>query len=210
LDRATLGGPAKYSFCFAENEEESPWEPLHVEKGFDEFVSTVTVVGSEGPHNVKDAGGTSAEEILITISGVLATPGTNNLFSGGEPLIVLCPEHAAIIARGGFSKHNVKQFLFENARVPLAGIAQGNLELFKKNDPKRFSGLNIQAKVPIVDRAEDIMVVVAGGKGRHSAVVPTFGGPTEAISVPVTDKEGKPIIASKAVEGRRTGQGRAF
>jgi hypothetical protein len=70
--------------------------------------------------------------------------------------------------------------------------------------------LDIQAKVPIVDRPKDIMVVVAGGKGRHSAVVPTFGGPTEAITVPVTDKEGKSIIASKAVEGRRTGQRRAF
>ena len=195
LDRATVGGPAKYSFCFAENEGENPWEPLHVERGFQQSLSTVTVVGAEGPHNVNDHGGSSAEEILITISGVLATPGTNNAYLGGEPLIVLGPEHAAIIARDGFSKYDVKQFLFENARVPLARISKGNLELFKKNHPKRFSGLNSQASVPISDRPEDIMVVVAGGKGRHSVVIPTFGR-TRAVTVPVTDGGGTPITAT--------------
>ena len=84
----------------------------------------------------------------------------------------------------------MKRFLFENARVSVAGIAKGNLELFKKNDPKRFSGLDSRAKVPIVHKPEDIMVVVAGGKGRHSAVVPTFGGPTKAITVPVEGSGG--------------------
>ncbi|MBN1829968.1 MAG: hypothetical protein JW884_12615, partial [Deltaproteobacteria bacterium] len=73
LDRSTFGSPAKYTFCFAENEEESPWEPLHVERGFDPHHSAVTVVGAEGPHNVNDHGSASAEEVLLTVSGVLAT-----------------------------------------------------------------------------------------------------------------------------------------
>jgi len=196
LDRSTFGGPAKYSFCFAENEEETPWEPLHVERGFEKSVSTVTVIGAEGPHNVNDHGGASAEEILVTVSGVLATPGANNIYMGGEPLIVLGPEHAAIIARDGFSKQDVKQFLFENARVPLALISKGNLERFKKSMPERFSDLDGKASVPMVNGPEDLMVVVAGGSGRHSAVIPTFGT-TRAITVPVTDKEGEPIALLK-------------
>ncbi len=196
LDRATLGGPPKYSFCFAENEEENPWEPLHVERGFPESVSTVTVVGAEGPHNVNDHGGASAEEILTTVSGVLATPGANNIYMGGEPMIVLGPEHAAIMARDGFSKHDVKQFLFEKARVPLALISKGNLERFKKLLPERFSNLENKSSVPIVTRPEDLMVVVAGGSGRHSAVIPTFGA-TKAITVPIMDKDGKPIASLK-------------
>jgi hypothetical protein len=198
FDLATQGGPSKYSFCFAENEEENPWEPLHVEKGFPKSVSTVTVIGAEGPHNVNDHGGVSGEEILLTISGVLATSGTNNLYLGGEPLIVLGPEHAAIISKDGFSKKDLKRFLFERARIPVKNISKGNLERFKKNNPKRFMALNFDDSVPIVDKPDDIMVVVTGGKGRHSAVVPTFGGHTIAVTVPITDKSGRPIIHIKS------------
>jgi len=197
LDRATLGTPAKYSFCFAENEDENPWEPFHVERGFDESVSTVTVAGAEGPHNVNDHGGGSGEEILTTISGVLATPGNNNIYLSGEPLIILGPEHAAIIARDGFSKQTVKQFIFENARVPLRWVSNGNMKWFMRHNPQRFSNLTAGDTIPIVERAEEIMVVVAGGKGRHSMVAPTFGGHTKAITEPITNANGDPIMPSE-------------
>jgi len=193
LDRATFGSPSKYSFCFAENEDENPWEPLHVERGFLKSHSTVTVIGAEGPHNVNDHGSNSAEEILTTISGVLATPGANHIYMAGEPLVVLGPEHAAIIARDGFSKQDVKQWLFENARVPMRLISPGNLERFRKIYPKRFSNLGSKDRVPMVDSPDELMIVVTGGAGRHSAIIPTFGG-TRAITVPITDPEGSPVL----------------
>lgn len=194
MDRATHGSPAKFSFCFAENEEQNPWEPFHVERGFPHSVSTVTVMGSESPHNVNDHGGTSGEEILWTISGVLATPGSNNVYLGGEPLVVLGPEHAAIIARDGFSKQDTKHYLFEHARVPVSHISKGNLERFRKNHPDRFSNLRDTDRIPLVDKPEEMLVVVAGGMGRHSVVIPTFGGHTRAVTRPITDSNGNPII----------------
>jgi hypothetical protein len=200
LDRATLGSPAKYSFCFAENEAENPWEPLHVEKGFPKTVSTVTVFGVEGPHNVNDHGSNSAEEVLLTVSGVLATPGTNHIYLGGEPLIVLGPEHAQIIASSGFSKEDVKQFLYEKARVPMDLISKGNLERFQKIWPERFGGLESGDRVRIAEKLEDIIVVVAGGKGRHSAVIPTFGT-TKAVTVPVTGSDGHPLVFEEGKPG---------
>jgi hypothetical protein len=190
LDRATLGSPAKYSFCFGENEEESPWEPFHVERGFGKNASTVTVIGAEGPHNVNDHGSITAEGILMTISGVLATTGSNNLYLGGEPIVVLGPEHAGVIARCGFSKQDIRDFLFESARIPVAAISTGNLDRFKRTNPERFVKLGSEDRVPLVERPEEIMVVVAGGKGRHSMVIPTFGGHTRAITVPITDGGG--------------------
>jgi len=196
LDRATLGSPAKYSSCFAENEAENPWEPWHVEKGFPEAVSTVTVFGAEGPHNVNDHGSNSAEEILLTVAGVLATPGTNHVYLGGEPLIVLSPEHAQIIASSGFSKKDVKQFLFEKARVPLRLISKGNLERFRKIWPERFCGLERGDSVPIPEKAEDIIVVVAGGQGKHSAVIHTFGT-TKAVTVSIDDPDGSPLVFAR-------------
>jgi len=193
LDRATLGSPAKYAFCFAENEAENPWDPFHVERGFTASVSTVTVMGVEGPHNVNDHGGETGEEILLTIAGVLSTPGINNIYLSGEPLIVLGPEHAAIIARDGFLKQAVKQFIFEKARVPLRWVSHGNMKWFSRHNPGRFSNLKTGDEIPIVDHPEDIMVVVAGGMGRHSAVVPTFGGHSRAVTVPIVDSRGNPI-----------------
>ncbi len=197
MDRATHGSPAKFSFCFAENEAQNPWEPFHVERGFTKSVSTITVMGVEGPHNVNDHGGVTGEEILMTIAGVLATPGNNNVYLGGEPLVVLGPEHAAVMARDGFSKAMVKEYLFKTARVPISEISKGNLERFNKNHPERFAGLGARDKVPLVDTPQEIMVVVAGGMGRHSAVVPTFGGHTRAVTVPVTGSNGDPILPAE-------------
>ena len=93
MDRATHGQPGKFSFCCAENEAQSPWEPLHVEKGFGIGQSTVTVVGAEGTLNMnahtKDAG-----ELLRVIAETLPRPPSNDYLNGGNPWIILCPEHA--------------------------------------------------------------------------------------------------------------------
>ncbi|HET7339889.1 MAG TPA: hypothetical protein VFL90_00380, partial [Methylomirabilota bacterium] len=96
-DRATLGHAGKFSYCLAENEAVSPWAPLHVERGFARDASTVTVVGAEAPHNVNDHGSTTAPALLRALAGTAATPGSNNVYLGGEPLIVLGPEHAQTI-----------------------------------------------------------------------------------------------------------------
>ena len=151
-------------------------------------------MSAEGPHNVNDHGSTTGEEILFTIAGTLATPGTNNIYLGGEPLVVLGPEHAALIARDGFSKQDIKSYLFEKARLPVSYLSKGNLERFQKNHPDRFGTLGMSDNIPLVDEPEEIIVIVAGGMGRHSAIIPTFGGHTRAVTVPITDKHGEPIM----------------
>jgi hypothetical protein len=119
-DRSTQGSPAKFAFCIAENETRNPWSPLHVERGFDAGTSTVTVWGGESPHNINDHVSQSAPNLLTTIADTAATMGMNNLYlNDTEMLIVLGPEHAATIASEGWTKPDVQQFLFEQARVPV-------------------------------------------------------------------------------------------
>jgi hypothetical protein len=98
------------------------------------------------------------------------------------------------MARDGLSKKDVKQWLFEHARVPMRLVSKGNLERHRRINPKRFSGLGSRDYVRMVDRPEDFIVVVSGGSGRHSAVIHTFGT-TRSITVPVTDKDGEPVLA---------------
>jgi hypothetical protein len=174
-DRATHGHPGKFTYCVAENEAASPWAPLSVERGFARGDSTVTVCGSEAPHNVNDHGSTSAEGILATVAGTAATIGSNNIYLGGEPLIILGPEHAATVAASGWSKDEFRRALWAAARVPLGRFAAENLERFAAIDPEGFKGKPAETLVPIAREWRDIMVIVAGGAGKHSVVIPTFG-----------------------------------
>jgi hypothetical protein len=184
LDRSTQGSPAKYAFCFAENEAENPWAPLHVERGFAAADSTVTVCGVEGPHNVNEHFGATAEDILLTIAGVLATPGSNNSYLGGENLVVLGPEHAAVIAREGLSKDDVKRFMVDRAIIPSHHIGPGQRRTFQERLPQRVVGPNADGGMHMASSKDDIMVAVAGGAGRHSSVLPSFGT-TRAVTVKI-------------------------
>jgi hypothetical protein len=174
-DRATLGHPGKYSYCMAERESASPWESLSVERGFAESDSTVTVCGSDAPHNVNDHASATAADIVGTIARTAATVGMNNIYLGGEPLVVLGPEHAATVAAGGLSKADFKRAVWAEARVPLGHFSRANIARFATIHPEGFKDRPADALAPMARDWRDIMVVVAGGAGKHSAVIPTFG-----------------------------------
>ncbi|HUA52888.1 MAG TPA: hypothetical protein VMB81_12040 [Candidatus Sulfotelmatobacter sp.] len=184
LDRSTQGSPAKYAFCFAENEAENPWTPLHVERGFAASDSTVTVCGVEGPHNVNEHFGSTAEDVLLTVAGVLATPGSNNSYLAGENLIALGPEHAHLIAREGLTKDDIKQFMVDRAIIPSHHIGPGQRKTFRERLPHRVIGADGAGGMHLASAKEDIMVVVAGGAGRHSSVMPSFGT-TRSVTVKI-------------------------
>jgi hypothetical protein len=174
-DRATQGSPAKIAYCVAENEAESPWEPLHVEAGLPASTSTVTVFGCEGPHNIQDHYSNTALGVLRTVAGAMGQAGSNNLLGHGWPLLSLGPEHATTIAKEGYSKQKIKAFLFEHARFPLKRLG---LE-YQRQQIERWDVIDAtETMVPIVSRAEDISVIVVGGAGKHSSWQPTFGNGT--------------------------------
>jgi hypothetical protein len=182
-DMATFGSPAKYSYLAAENEADSPWEPLHVERGFSKEASTVTVIGAECPHNVNDHQSITGVGILKMIAGTMATTGNNDVYNlEPHPAILIGPEHAKTIAADGFSKADVKRYMFEHAVLPLQRFSQENIDRrFLVTYKDRYGDANSNVPVPMVQRAEDILVVVIGGPGKHSAVIPTFG-----VTVPIT------------------------
>jgi hypothetical protein len=176
VDRATLGHPGKLAYCLAENEAESPWEPLHVERGFPREASCVTVCASEAPHNVNDHGSRTAEGFLLALAGTAATPGNNNVYLGGEPLLLLLgPEHARTIAASGWSRADLRRAFWERARVRVDAFSPENLARFAVIDPARFRDRPPGERVALAASPDDVMVVVAGGAGKHSAIVPTFG-----------------------------------
>jgi len=173
-DMSTQGAPSKYGYCVAENEEERPWEPLHVERGFLPEQSTVTVLAGEPPHNINDREGRSAADLLTTVAGAIAVTGANNAYSGGETLLALSPEHAAAIAKDGFGKRDVKEWLHQRARVPLERYNPETIMV-------RFHPVP-DGPVPIVSTPDDLAIIVLGGPGKHSSWIPTFGGTTRSVT----------------------------
>lgn len=175
-DQSTQGSPAKFSYCVAENEDATPWEPFRVARGFLRVDSTVTVFSGEGPHNVNDHVCTSAETTLTVIADTMTTIGHNNAASviRGDVLVALGPEHAHTIASGGLSRRDVQQFLFERARNKV-GLLKLRAMYKEGNWPDWVNRTDDEALCPIVDKPEDIHVVVSGGPGKHSAFIPTFG-----------------------------------
>jgi hypothetical protein len=175
-DMSTFGAPSKYSYLAAENETDSPWEPLHVERGLPREASAVTVLGAEGPHNVNDHESITAEGILTTIAGTMAGTGNNDVYYEAQPLVVMGPEHAKTVAGGGYSKARAKRFLYEHAHLPMGRFSRENIERRLRVTYKdKYASAGNDAPVYMVQRPEDILIAVIGGAGKHSAVVNTFG-----------------------------------
>ena len=177
-DKATFGHPGKYTYCIAENEDANPWEPLHVERGFATADSTVTVFGAEAPHNINNHWSRRPEDLLRTIADAMATLGSNHMYLGGESFVVLGPEHAATIAAAGWTKGDVRAFLFAHARKPIAQLKIGGMygpETRRNLWPRWIDHEREQELVPISRRPEDIAILVAGGAGRHSVYLPGWG-----------------------------------
>jgi hypothetical protein len=189
-DMATYGDPTKFTYCAAENEARNPWEPLHVERGFPVSASTVTVVAAEPPHNINDHESHTAVGLLTTIAGTVATTGSNNPYYASEPVILLSPEHAATIAGDGLSKRAVKEYLFEHGRVALGKFSPENIaRRFRSKLAGQYADASLDAMVPMVEKADDFIVVVIGGAGKHSAYIPTFGN-THAVTKALRRKDG--------------------
>ena len=177
VDKAIHGMPGKYTFCFGEDEEGSPWEPLHVERGIDRERSAVTMVGAQGTHNVL-ARSLYGETILRFTANSMCTVGNNNmLLQTGEPLAIFTSGHASILAGQGFTKAKCKEFIFEHVKVPVSEMLDC-----------RAAGREVRVVNEMIqpcEKAEDIMIVVAGGpEPYHLVVLPTFGE-TKAVTKPI-------------------------
>ena len=181
LDMATLGQPAKYTFCLAENEAASPWPALHVERGFPAGASVVTVVGAAGIVEIVDSASHNAEDLAQTFAQSMLIAGSiggGGFFGCGEPLILMPPEHAAAFTRCGYTKENVKAAIYERAVLPCDRLSAAVREQLGR----RAIDAAVGDVMRVAHQADDLMIVVAGGVGVKAAFVPTWSGTTRAVS----------------------------
>ncbi len=174
MDRATHGQPGKFSFCCAENDDANPWEPLHVERGVRREAGAVTVVGAEGTMNM-NTHTKDADELVRAIAETMQHPPSNEYCHGGEPWLILSPEHAEILNGAGMTKADVKRELWDQSRLPSGRMTQKDLLRVAASRAAELGAIRPDTLLPISPRPDDIWIVVAGGPGTHSVYVPCFG-----------------------------------
>jgi hypothetical protein len=169
LDRGTLGHPGKLSYVIAENEAESPWTPLSVERGFRPEQSTVTVMAANGPHQFYNQLSNTAEGVLTTLADDMRISG--GVMGQPNYAVILAGEHMRTIAGSGWDKAAIRRFLFENTKNSHAHLkrTQRMAGETQPGDDTRLRSL--------VESPDDILVIAAGGRaGAFSAYIPGWGG----------------------------------
>jgi hypothetical protein len=182
LDRSTLGHPGKLGFCIAEDEARSPWEPLHVERGFARETSVVTVAGCDAPLSISDHRATTPEDLAYVLGWAGAATWSPNWWPlGGASVYVICPEHQAMFRAAGWSKQRMREEMFDAVRKPARELRRG------ETTPE-VNAADPDTLVTKWDRPEDIVLLAAGGEaGRYSAVLgPCLGMNTQMVSREVT------------------------
>jgi hypothetical protein len=173
-DMATFGHGGKFTACFAEDEAASPWEPLHVARGYSKDKCAVTLIGADAPVNINDFASASADSVLHMIAETMSYPGSNNAHGGGEVLVVVSPGHAELFAKANMTRRAVQDALFARARVPLSRFSAEALARVRKKRLGR-EGVSLPDAVPVADSPEHVLIAVAGGPGSHSLFFPTYG-----------------------------------
>ena len=163
VDRATLGQPGKFTMCFAENEERSAWEPLHVERGFAREESTVTAFAGGAPTGFIDQLARDARTLATSYGLVLAAANHPKQAFHGEIVVVVPPEHVDTFKRDGFTKNQLRERIQEVTKRPLRELVRDDAcaeglpaELLEK--------LGANATVSKFRTPADITLVIAGGE----------------------------------------------
>lgn len=178
LDRATMGHPGRYAFCVPEDEEGSPWEPLHVERGLALTDSAVTAFGGEAPRQVNMHHNTP-EAVLAATADTIATTGVfsaSNITGRSQHVVVYAKEHRDLLHENGWTKPLIKEYLAEHAVLSTSRLAA--------------VGTEVEADQHVIESPDDVLILAAGGPaGRFAAVITGWSWQSRPITTKVEEEE---------------------
>ena len=179
IDRSTFGHPGKFSFCLAEDEEDSAWQPLSVVRGIPEGLSAVTVFAALGPRQIMNEWTTDPKDILETFAAEMRANQLHYSIYGGNYVIVVSKQLREHLQAAGWSKRDVAERVFERARVlrgEWAGVGKGAIVRDRA-----------QKIHPALGSPDDLLVIAAGGPaGGFGAVIPPWmGSKTRAVTMAI-------------------------
>jgi hypothetical protein len=194
-DLDCIASQAEFTYCFGEDSELSPWKTINEER-FDKGTSCVYVLKAEPPHDIIDFLSQTGGDLLDTYVDSSTTLGSNNCYIPGNLMFVITPDHAWLLDRDGYDKNAIRRHIHERAHHQAPMVRDRGLR------PVRPAGFDEMHPIPVTRSPEDIEIVVAGGRGGHSAVILPWGLHSEAIVEAISLPNGK--AAKSVTEFRRT------
>ncbi len=186
-DRATLGNPGKYTFCFAEDESDAGWEPLSVSRGFARGQSTVTLFQGEGVQGFVDQKSRTPEDLARSLALGLCAIGHPKLAQMQRAILVLSPEHYAIFAEGGWDRKRIEAAILA-ATVRPGGDLVAGAQGIAEGLPPAFAGQSVPKFYE-----DGLMIVRAGGPaGLFSAILPGWIAGRNRFELQPVTKEVRP------------------
>jgi hypothetical protein len=185
LDQATQANPSKYMMCIGENEEASPWAPLHVDQGFAAGESAVSAFVIRAVMHIEARHTMVPEQLATDLTNSVCRTGAL-LTEFNQSLIVLGPEHAHLFANAGWSKDDLRRFILEHAVVDRDVLRASGKEALSRHARWRVPTDHLEAvpdstasdRVPLLRDLDGVQVMVAGANNAGvSAVVDIFGRP---------------------------------
>ncbi len=179
LDRGCMGALTKFGVCFGEDEENSPWEPFHVSRGFKADESTVTVATIQDPEMLGNRYGTAAESIMDATADAMASHGLGIYLNDSPWFWVVGHWHAEMLGRQGWDRGRIQEYVWERAwrsRAQMKRLGAVNGAVTPEDESTRITA---------AARPEDILIVKAGGdSGIYSELIMNYHG-VRAVTVPI-------------------------
>jgi hypothetical protein len=173
IDRSVFGSPAKYSFCFAEDEEDPRWDSYAVSLGFSPRASTVTIFPGDGITQVIDHISRRPEDLCRSFAGCIrAIYGTGHII-GVQAFLAIAREHAIVFYDAGWSKDRVKEQLLSLLKIPVCEVASGRSGLMGLTEEEKSRPDNL---VPKFKNGTFNIIRAGGNAGKYSAIIPSIGG----------------------------------
>jgi hypothetical protein len=176
IDRATLGNPGKYTFCFAEDEADSQWESFAVEKGFPKDASTVTLFVGDGAAPIVDEISRTPESLARSYAACLRAAHHPKKVIDVAAFLVVTPEHARVFHQAGWSKQRLRSELERLLQIPVAELTRGAGGIDAGILPSDAPDPN--GTIPKFRTGSLNIVRAGGGAGKFSAYISGLGSIT--------------------------------
>lgn len=187
FDLDTIGTPRKYSMAAAENETANPWSPLHVSRGLQGDQSAVTVFSVESAIEIQDMDNDDPERLLLTFARSLGMPGSASVqhtylepTGGGyelHNLMVVCPDHAAVLGKAGWTRERVIDFVFEQSKRPKVDVLNAVHVEAMRPSQRWAADVSDDTLLPVMAGTEALHLIVLGGSTGKSQYHTGIGEP---------------------------------
>ena len=181
----------KYTMCFAEWEERNPWEPLHVERGFEPNDNVVSVFAmTSGPSLIVDQVSRTASQLAGSFGLSMESTHHVRAHNNGDTLLVISPEHVDTLQSNNYSKKDIRDRIQEITSKTIPELLADDISGVGFN-PAQIEGMDdekLNLSIPKFASDENIHIVVAGSEaGKFSGFF--HGWASGAIgSTPVSRK----------------------